>query len=434
VDDVAIYNRSLSYGEVTELYASATGETVPPIVGTQPQSAERFAGSPAPVVFSASVAGVPAPTLQWQKIGGSLGANAFGATGSTLIISNATAANAGNYQLVATSSAGSVTSSVVSLTITTPVGAYANAVLALNPVAFYELNDGNDPAAGGALAFDPWGGFNASYGIAVGNGNEAIVGPEPANGYTGFPAKNSAAYIQDADSSFLDDVVTVPALGINGNNATFTAWINPANVNPLTGKTEQTQYAGLVWTRSSSAAGLAWTQTVTNSADGSLDATLGFDWGGNYWSWDSGLTVPANTWSFVALTVSPAGATISVYSTNGVSRAANTNAMPTVNLDGPLWIGGDENGSATSQRVYYGDVDEVAIFSRTLSQSELDSLADVGGVITLVHASGNQLTWNHGTLLESTSLSGPWTIVAGATSPYSFTPAGTGMFYRVENY
>jgi hypothetical protein len=429
VDDVAIYNRSLSYGEVTELYASATGEAVPPIIGKQPQSTSRYTNSPTPVVFSTSVAGVPTPTLQWQEIGGSLGANAYGATTSTLIISNATAANAGQYQLVATGGGISVTSSVVSLTITTPVGAYVNAVLAKNPIAFYSLNDTNDPAAGGALAFDPWGGLDGAYGINVQNTAEGIIGPVPANGYTGFNVANAGANFPGASGTFADDVVTAPAFNINGNTATYTAWINPGNADGTTGKTVQTQYAGLIFTRSGNA-GLAWTQQAT---DASGDATLGFDWGGNNWSWNSGLTVLANTWSFVTLVVTANNATISVYSTNGITRAVDTVANPSINISGPTWIGGDGNGSATSLRTYNGQVADVAIFNRALSNAELDSLADVGGVITLVHVNGSQLTWNHGALLQSTSLTGPWTPVSGASSPYNLTPTGPGKFYRVQN-
>jgi len=49
-----------------------------------------------------------------------------------------------------------------------------------------------------------------------------------------------------------------------------------------------------------------------------------------------------------------------------------------------------------------------------------------GGMITL--------TWTRGTLVQSTSLSGPWTPVPGSpTSPYQFTPASAGaVFYRAR--
>jgi hypothetical protein len=428
LDDVAIYKRALSYGEVTALYASASGEAVAPIFGSQPVSTARYAGSPAPVVFSATVAGVPAPTLQWQKIGGSLAANVSGATTATLTITNVTAANAGSYQLVATSTNPPVTSSVASLTVTTPMGAYANAVLAKNPVAFYEFNDTNDPSQGEGIAGDLWGGFDASYGANVQNVAEGIAGPVPVNDYTGFTATNAAAHFSGASGTYVNDVVTAPALGMNVNSATITAWINPANADLNTGNTIQVQYTGLVWTRTSNAAGLAWTQQDTNG-----DATLGFDWGNVYWSTNTGLNIPANTWSFAALVITPTNATVSVYGTNGVRSVVIPGTMTPIDFDGPLWIGGDQDGSVASSRVYNGAIDDVAIFNRALSKADLDSLADAGGVLTLVHVNGNQLTWNHGTLLQSSSLIGPWTPVSATASPFNMTPSGPARFYRVQN-
>jgi uncharacterized repeat protein (TIGR01451 family) len=63
--------------------------------------------------FLASASGVPTPTYQWLFNGG----NISGATTTILSLNNAQAANIGNYQAVATNSAGSVTSSVAHLTV-----------------------------------------------------------------------------------------------------------------------------------------------------------------------------------------------------------------------------------------------------------------------------------------------------------------------------
>ena len=56
-------------------------------------------------------------------------------------------------------------------------------------------------------------------------------------------------------------------------------------------------------------------------------------------------------------------------------------------------------------------------------------------VLSLGTLSGNisDITWQTGTLYQSTNLLGPWIPVPGATAPfYQFTPATTGaMFYRV---
>jgi hypothetical protein len=45
--------------------------------------------------------------------------------------------------------------------------------------------------------------------------------------------------------------------------------------------------------------------------------------------------------------------------------------------------------------------------------------------------SSMQLTWLYGTLLQATNVTGPWT-VNGNASPYTVTPTGPQMFYRVQ--
>ena len=64
-------------------------------------------------MFTASPTGSPLPTYQWDFNGSPI----LGATNPTLIVSDATSANAGSYTCVATNSVGSTTSSAASLTI-----------------------------------------------------------------------------------------------------------------------------------------------------------------------------------------------------------------------------------------------------------------------------------------------------------------------------
>lgn len=42
-----------------------------------------------------------------------------------------------------------------------------------------------------------------------------------------------------------------------------------------------------------------------------------------------------------------------------------------------------------------------------------------------------QLTWLAGSLQSAPALTGPWSVVTGATSPYTVTPAGRAGFYRL---
>jgi len=89
---------------------AATAATAPAIT-SQPVSQIVTAGEAAS--FSVAASGDPAPAYQWQRGG----ANLSGATGATLSIPSAQAADAGNYTVVVSNSAGSVTSGAASLTV-----------------------------------------------------------------------------------------------------------------------------------------------------------------------------------------------------------------------------------------------------------------------------------------------------------------------------
>jgi hypothetical protein len=52
--------------------------------------------------------------------------------------------------------------------------------------------------------------------------------------------------------------------------------------------------------------------------------------------------------------------------------------------------------------------------------------------LSMVRSGANLvLTWGYGTLVESTSLTGPWTLVSG-TSPKTVSPTDASHFYRLQ--
>ncbi|HSU52802.1 MAG TPA: immunoglobulin domain-containing protein, partial [Candidatus Dormibacteraeota bacterium] len=86
----------------------------PPGISTQPQSQTNVAGTPA--TFSVLATGTPAPGYVWQFNGSPIST----ATAASLTLSNIQPVNGGNYSVVLTNSAGSLTSAVGVLTVWVP--------------------------------------------------------------------------------------------------------------------------------------------------------------------------------------------------------------------------------------------------------------------------------------------------------------------------
>lgn len=148
------------------------------------------------------------------------------------------------------------------------------------------------------------------------------------------------------------------------------------------------------------------------------------------YNWDSGLNVPLNQWSFVALVVEPARATIHLINTNGAQSAVNTVAHAARPFTDTIRIGGDPNADA---RTFNGRIDEVAFFNYALTPAQIQGLYLAAPVVTLnaVRSGGNLiLTWPQGTLLEANVVTGPYT-TNNAPSPFTNTPSGAKKFYRV---
>ncbi len=90
--------------------------SAPPAIVTQPQSTTAFQGD-AVTTFTVTVVGAPTPTYQWFKNSTIL---LPGATNLTLTLTNLQVADAGTYSLTASNSAGSATSSNALLTVLNP--------------------------------------------------------------------------------------------------------------------------------------------------------------------------------------------------------------------------------------------------------------------------------------------------------------------------
>jgi len=290
--------------------------------------------------------------------------------------------------------------------------AYQNAVLAANPVAYWRLNETN-----GGTAFDSLGRFNGTYGSNVQLG---VAGPRPAD-FLGFELTNSAA---EFTNNVTNSWVTIPALNLNGNTVSITAWIYPIG--------SQADFTGLLFCRSgTTVAGLNYGGSGSSST-----GTIGYTWNNlmSTWNWNSGLMPPANQWSFVALAVQPTQATVFLFTTNGLQTATNVLIHAVQSFAGSGTIGED---TFSVSRSFNGVIDEVAVFNYTLTAAQLQQLYANGSMLSQVQlgyqtiGSNFDLTWLQGTLLQATNVTGPWSRASDASSPYTVIPANPEMFYRV---
>jgi photosystem II stability/assembly factor-like uncharacterized protein len=197
-----------------------------------------------------------------------------------------------------------------------------------------------------------------------------------------------------------DYVAAGRALNLNSNTVTLMAWVKPNGT--------QNDWAGLVFCRGgSTTAGMS---LRTNNE-------LRYHWNDSGYNFSSGLLLPDNQWSHVAMVVTPTGVTLYL---NG-KAASSSGAQPLEAFDAPIKIGHD-NGS----RYFKGLVDEVCVYDRALTQEEVrtqmhlaKSHTDRTGLRTYYQFNENQgpvldrINTNHGsvagngTRIRSTAPFGP---------------------------
>jgi hypothetical protein len=168
-----------------------------------------------------------------------------------------------------------------------------------------------------------------------------------------------------------NDYVEIPALNLDTNNLTISAWIKADG--------EQGIYAGIVSSRdqdSNEATGLAY---------GSAGAGTGFVpnqelcyyWNQDYWPWHSGLFIPADQWVFVAVVVEPNQATLYL-GENGVLYSATNEAqhglLEQFDSNSLSQIGDDDHEFHPSFR---GIIDDVRISNYSLTPGEIAYVSDI---------------------------------------------------------
>jgi hypothetical protein len=421
VDEVAIYTNELSPTRIQAHYQGRYGAKTLPLflVGPMPQTVSVGRN----VSFSAVVDGTLPITLQWYR-----GASPLARmTNSTLTLTNVALGDTATYTLWATNPPG-VSSTNAALTVLPAVG-YANVT---NSLVLHLKFDGD--------ASD-----------SSGNGNNGTLVGSPTF-VTGIVGSNALHYATMTDTGASGGAVT---------NASYVTLGTPADLK-----------LGALWTNGGSFSVALWIRLPAGYVGGDLpffgsavnsDNDLGFTFSPSYklggWEWclDDGTndidingannSINDGDWHHLAVTFDHGAAVGTTYLDGLRVRADSLARLGDFDSGNIVTIGQDPTGA-------YGepgsaDIDDLGVWSRVLSPAEIcdiwsaassagrsfDTVAPAMSVtITITRTAGGLLlSWPSGTLLQSSSVNGPWTPVPNAAAPsYTVSPTGADMFYRVE--
>ncbi|HWN95885.1 MAG TPA: LamG-like jellyroll fold domain-containing protein [Methylomirabilota bacterium] len=382
-------------GDVSDVATLTVLPTEVPTITQPPQPITRYkTGSGA---FHVTAAGAASFGYQWQFDT----ADIPDATNSSFTVTNIQPQDEGNYRVVVTNSAGSVTSVIATLTILTPaLDTYTAYVLEKGPAAYWRLNE-----TSGSVAYDYFGGHDGTYanvslavqGMVTGDSNTAA----------GFNGTNS--------------VVTTGKSIMNALSAfSIVGWIRPG----------ATQF---------NRAGLFGQNDV---------AEFGFINPTNIQIWTPGggnLTVPyafpTDEWHHVAAVAN--GTNLKIFF-DGVLQ--NTGGTVTANY-GSSGFGFNIGGGGifdTTTNFFRGTIDEVAVFARGLSDADITDLYQAATpppsqiAISIARTPGGvTLTWPSGTLQYAEDLAGDgaptvWTDLPDATSPFFTNTPAPQQFFRIR--
>lgn len=395
IDEVAIYGYALSQSQIQAHYFMGRFDTTnaPPTILVPPSPLTRYLGGT--VDFSVTAGGATPLAYQWKKNNSPIA----GATNSTLTLTNVQFSDGANYSVTVTNILGSTNSVTATLTVLTGYGAVISSD---HPAAYYPLNE-----TSGTTAYDYYSGaYNGTYE----NG--------PMLGVPGATENTGTAVTFDGSTQYV--LIGNPA-GLNiTNQITFEAWIYP------TATDGDRDVFGKGYTFSPSAG-----EMTLRIENGVYEAGV---WNGN--NYNASYAMPPgdlNTWVYLVGTYD--GTQWNLYR-NGVLVGTGGVGV------GPFVIGADwaiaDGTSNGNGRFFSGTIDEAAIYNYALTPSRVMAHYQAGLYFAHPLSIGKtnnvvSVSWQAGTLQQSTNLTGPYLDVTNSpTSPYT-PPAGVPQeFYRVR--
>lgn len=209
------------------------------------------------------------------------------------------------------------------------------------PQGQFEL-DRSHPLAVGLIGLWPLNGDGRDY--SRGGHNGSLVGSPPT-------VISSSGPVPKLDGS--TQYVTIPAPGWSYANITLAGWFYSA--------ANQNTFTGGVYSRASTIpAGFGF-------GYGGGTNQIGYYWGNNEHTWNSGLFLTNSAWTFVGLVLTPAGGTI--YANLQRATLATANSVATFN--GSVQFGND---TVLPNRVFNGPVANFVAYNRALLPAEMARL------------------------------------------------------------
>lgn len=402
VDEVAVYDKALDANKVYEHFYARHAAGSLPAISVQPVSATNYVSLT--TLLSVTADGPDGLSYQWRRNG----VNVDIGYERTLTLSALEAANGGDYTVVVSNPYGSVTSSVAKLTV-------------LPVPASVDLSEG-------LVMHLP---FDGDLVDTSGRGNSGTnVGATLVG--SGVIGSGSLRYSTDNDAKTFKYVTLGqrPDLKFSSNvNFSVAYWIKlpigsrRGDLPVLCSAVGSAFSPGYTFAPSYNEGGWSWTLNGT----------------GVYGAQDS---INDGAWHHVAHTFNRSGNGVTYL--DGVQVDSRSVAgVGDIDQAAPTNIGQDPNG--TYGETGEADVDDMGVWRRVLTPLEVGAMYVAGrsnGVsfasapVTLsVTKSGGQLqfTWpGSGTLQGAGTVSGAFTNITGAASPYSVAPSAAEGYFRVK--
>ncbi|MCX6924288.1 MAG: hypothetical protein NT154_13905 [Verrucomicrobia bacterium] len=264
---------------------------------------------------------------------------------------------------------------------------YSALVQSKSPALYYRLDE---PSLQLPVATNS-GSYGLTYNGAYQSGTTpGLPGPQmPA--VTGFETTNRAAGFNGLNGS-----VTIPGLPLNSDTVTMVCWLKRNGTQPAR--------AGIMHNRKVTATVVL--ATGLGFLDDGLHLSYNWEDQGTAYNYNPGFVPPDQAWTFYAVTIAPDAQVMYMGTAAGLVAGTNTFAISPHDFSGTTLELGWDNYATT--RIFNGQIDEFAMFDKTLSYAEVSSLfnAAMPAILSLTRTPTDPV-YEGMTVTLQTSVAGP---------------------------